>query len=86
VLKNNGIDGGTLKKVRAYMDNPIAGMVANAVGINLARVKNDIDSLMSDTPAGGQSSYQCPPSCAVTPGGGDLMDNFRAGSRQLRRK
>ncbi len=76
VLAERNIGGDVLEKAAGYLDNPVADLAAKAAGINLAQMKNDINSLR-----GAQSNMMSapPPQQQDT-----QMDILRRGLQQLK--
>lgn len=70
-LSANGIDNNFLARVSGYLNHPLAGVVANATGINLQKVRSDLSTLQQTTPIVQQ---------AVA----DPLDKLRQGLQQLK--
>lgn len=75
VITNNGIGGDLLGKINGYLNNPMAGFIATAAGVDLQGVKNMMNDL---TGSGGASK---PPAANSN----DNLAKLRAGLQQLKR-
>ena len=78
VLAEQNIGADMLDKAAGYLNNPIASIAAQAMGINLNKMKEDLNSLRGAT--NNQQTFTPPQS-----GGVDAqMDAFRKGLQQLK--
>ena len=50
VLAEKGIDKAQLQKMSAYINSPMADMIGNMAGVNVAKIRQDFNSLLEDKP------------------------------------
>lgn len=79
VISSNGIDHGLLGKINGYLNNPIAGLIASAAGVDL----NGVKRMMSDLSGGGSAA--APDHQLTSINSNDNISKFRAGLQQLKR-
>lgn len=76
-LSQNGVGSDLIAKVNDYLNNPMAGFIAKAAGIDLDKVKNIVGDLQGSNSSAGQAP-QSPPA-------NDSLARLRAGLQQLHR-
>lgn len=69
VLAEKGIDNNALNKISGYINSPMADMVGSIMGINVAKVRKDFNSLLNNTP--------------TATGGSDVLSKYKNGLKQL---
>ena len=70
VLAEKGIDNNALNKIGGYINSPMADMVGSIMGVNVAKVRKDFNSLLNNAPA-------------PTSGGNDALSKYKQGLKQL---
>jgi ABC-type oligopeptide transport system substrate-binding subunit len=70
LLAEKGIDNNALNKIGTYINSPMADMVGGMMGVNVAKVRKDFNSLLNNTPA-------------PTTGGDDALSKYKNGLKQL---
>lgn len=93
VLRNNGVDGGAMKKISKYINHPMAGVAAKMVGVNITELRSDFNSLAellgtSSPQVPTTSNAQAPTSAStkITPistSGNDPLAKYKNGLQQL---
>lgn len=76
VLQNAGINSDTLGKVRGLLNNPMARLIASAIGINLNNVAVGIDTLANGNKNNNAISYNN--------NNANNFDKFKQGLSQLK--
>lgn len=76
-LSQNGVGSDIVAKVNGYLDNPMAGFIAKAAGVDLDKVKNIVGDLQGNNNTNGQNVQQ--------PQINDNLARLRAGLQQLKR-
>lgn len=76
-LSQNGVGSDIVAKVNGYLNNPMAGFIAKAAGVDLDKVKNIVGDLQGSNNTNGQNIQQTPAN--------DSLARLRAGLQQLKR-
>lgn len=77
LLASKGIDKKALTKVGKFIDNPLAGIAAKMVGVNIDNIRKDFNSLLGSTEEN-NTMPSVKPSSKTT-----LLDKYRNGLKQL---
>lgn len=89
VLKQQGIGSDFIGKVQGYLNNPIAGMIAKAAGINIDEIRNALNVMQGNINQPSGNNYQVSNNQIMgsnpVSGCGSKMDMLRAGLQQLKK-
>ena len=58
VLAEKGIDNNALQKIGTYINSPIADMVGSMMGVNVAKVRKDFNSLLGENSSTSNNSLE----------------------------
>lgn len=71
ILKQHGINNSAMAKIGSYLNNPMAGMVAKAAGVDLNEIRRGFDELTNAGPVADRKTAN------------SSLEKFRQGMKQL---